>query len=166
VIVNAIMVNLVFILDHAMTQILWAMPAEKLGSLTLHDVQVLPNGHLLYFSNNGPTDRSCCSRLVEYDLEASKAVWEWQASPPERFNAPVMGGIQALEDGNILFNDNTWGVAREISRAGKMNWEISNPLGQMNGRPAPFQHVKRYDLSSFLKKNSSLISIPGLGDVP
>jgi hypothetical protein len=147
----------VLVVDHEMNRVLWSVSARDLGAVQLNDVQVLPNGHLLFFSNDGPgthgdeRDHGCCSSLVEYDLMKRAQAWTW-SDPKGRFFAPHRGGVQALSSGSILFNGGPLGFARELTRDGKPVWEMEN-LDTRAGRPVSFQQIKRYDLSSFLERN-------------
>jgi hypothetical protein len=151
----------VFIVDHEMKRVLWGKSLEELHAETTHDVQVLPNGHLLYFRNSAPKELGIesWSSLVEYDAASDQIVWSWEGSPPESFFSPVRGGVQALSNGNILFNNVTTGVSSEITRSGQIVWTWA-PLQEM-GRAA--QQIKRNDLSSFLASNHDVAAVPWVG---
>ena len=163
-IINALGLDIVFVVDHEMKHLLWGSSLAAIDAIEAHDVQVLPNGHLLYYRNEGPGyagdfhDHDCCSSLVEFDLTKEAPVWTWSGAP-ELFYSPVMGGVQILDNGNVLFNHGGIGIAREITRAGEVVWSMRNFNARMFW-PLPYQQIKRYDLSSFLEHNRNLASLP------
>jgi hypothetical protein len=94
--------------------------------------------------------------LKEYDPLAEKLLWSWSATPPTAFYSHPLGGVQLLSSGNLLFNDLTRSpVAKEIKRDGTLVWEMPNIARNWNGKVAPFQQIKRMDLSRFLSKNQA-----------
>jgi hypothetical protein len=162
-IINSITFPVVFIVDHEMKKVLWGMALSELDATYTHDVQVLPNGHLLFYRNEWDRKLAlpirCCSDLVEYDLDLRAPTWTWEPEPREKFFATVMGGVQVLENGNILYNNGVLGFAQEITRSGQVVWGLG-PSGGNHGIFTPIQQVKRYDLSSFLENNRDLGSVP------
>jgi hypothetical protein len=160
-VINSLNLDLTLIVDSALKKVLWVRPLERFGTVQTHDVQVLPNGHLLFYRNEGHAGNSagCCSGLVEYDLEHEAPAWSWQDDPPGRFYASAFGGVQLLSNGNILFNNGVLGYAREITRSGQPVWGFSLSFKRkLEG--TSFFRVRRFDLTSFLATNHDLSSIP------
>jgi len=79
---------------------------------SLHDLQVLPNGHLLYFNNNsGDSDsENAYSTIDELDFEKKKLVFEFLAKPRELFHSRFAGGVIALDDDRLLFSGEMSGL--------------------------------------------------------
>ena len=153
-----------FVLDREMKHVLWGAPLERFGTVQTHDVQVLPNGHLLYFQNEGMSEAGfgarqsgCCSGLVEFDLERDRVVWSWAADPPSSFFSIGLSGVQLLPNGNLLFNNGILGFAREISRAGRPIWDL---VRFEYAVPWPSQQIKRLDLREFLARNRDVSALP------
>lgn len=148
-IVNDISLMLVFVLSADLKKVLWQSRLSTEAWTMYHDVQVLENGHLLYYENK-TTNKSYTS-LIEYDLQNNKIVWVYNRDPKKSFNAPHWGGVQLLKDKNILFTDITSGPKSiVIDRSGKVLWEMQSP-------PKTYlQQIKRQDLTAFLYNNKGL----------
>lgn len=73
---------------------------------SVHDLQILENGHLLYFNNNSGTSDSekAFSSIDELDLRRKKMVFEFMSEPREFFHSRFAGGVTSLDDDKILFN--------------------------------------------------------------
>ncbi|MBI1353441.1 MAG: alpha/beta hydrolase fold domain-containing protein [Acidobacteria bacterium] len=98
----------------------WTLPNNR-G----HDVQILPNGHVLYTTGNW-------KRVVEADADGEE-VWSYGAA--EGLEHPV--AAQRLPDGHTLIGDMVLGKVFEIDKAGKTVWEYKNPeLGDRQMRSA------------------------------
>lgn len=71
----------------------------------IHDAQILPNGHLIYF-NNVTSDFSAfniSSAIQEYDLSSKKVVENIAAEPKQLFYSPLAGSVQKLDADHFLF---------------------------------------------------------------
>lgn len=88
---------------------LWARPNNR-G----HDVQILPNGHVLYTTGNW-------GRVIEVDA-AGREVWSYGAA--EGLKHPI--AAQRLDDGNTLIGDMVLGKVIEIDPTGKIVWEYAD----------------------------------------
>ncbi|MBM2816160.1 MAG: hypothetical protein HW421_2922 [Ignavibacteria bacterium] len=106
-------------------QIIWRMGGKKcknnqftfindsvngfFGFSHQHDVQVLPNGHLLLL-DNGNLKPTPYTRAVEYEVNEAnmtvRKVWEYR-NTPDVFD-PFMGSVQRLPNGNTVIG---WGGA-------------------------------------------------------
>jgi hypothetical protein len=151
IVVNANTLGRIFILDSELTKILWV---SKYKNHVLHDVQILQNGNLLIYDNERGLETQF-SALEEYDPIQRKRVWEYRADPQESFHAECCGGIQTLENGDILYSDTSGGGrAVQITRGGYEVWQMASPFhDDITGQALRFQDVKRYDISEFLKNN-------------
>ncbi len=148
-IVNDVSLMLVFVLSRDLKQVLWQDHIREVDWTMLHDVQVLKNGNLLFYDNG--TKEFPQSALAEHDLRTGKDVWKYQRQPRGTFYSPRLGGIQILENGNILFTDITVSPRSiEIDRDGREVWSMDSPVGSY------LQQAKRLDLSMFLQRNGGL----------
>lgn len=155
--------GLCFILNHTLEKILWSaiLDPKKLdrNDENIHDVQVLPNGKLLFFNNSANPRRPSepgfvpYSDIEEYDPRTETIRVVFQATPPESFYEPYRGGIQVLANGNLLTAEShDGGRAYEVDQNGKIVWSITNPvMDPSTGKPAKFSTVRRVDLTDFLR---------------
>jgi len=101
-------------------KILWRVPNQN-G----HDVQGLPNGHVLYTLNP-------VRRVIEMDA-AHQPVWEYGVA--EGLEHPITA--QRLANGNTLIGDAKLGKVIEVTSAKKIVWEYASPdLADMRLREA------------------------------
>ena len=97
----------------------WTLPNNR-G----HDVQILPDGRLLYTTGNW-------RRVIEVD-RAGREVWSYGFD--DGLEHPI--NAHRLENGNTVIGDMVLGKVIEVTRDGKIVWEYANPeLGdrQMRG---------------------------------
>lgn len=153
-IVNASYLNLILVLDSNLKKVLWRTSYPHAGERSIHDVQVVKNGNLLIYNNYSGGTKT--SSLDEWNPHTGELIWSFKENPPTKFFADKMGGVQILENGNILFSDWTGGgKGIEIKRSGEEVWRMPFP-GETNlSLPVPraLQQIKRFDLSEFLKNN-------------
>jgi hypothetical protein len=158
-IVNANGLDLMFILDSQMQNILWSLRqirnnADQSG---YHDVQVLPSGHLLVYNNRAFS-------MEETDGTSHTAIWDlnplnneprvlYEGNPWGEFSGFLLGGVQLLKNGNLLVTDYVkGGRAQVVDPRGKVVWEFMNPRADpVTKRAYDMQEMKRMDLSRFLK---------------
>jgi acetyl esterase/lipase len=89
---------------------LWTVPNQR-G----HDVQALPNGHVLY--TIGPW-----RQVVEMDAHRQPV---WIYGPAEGLEHPI--SAQRLPSGNTLIGDAQLGKVIEVERGGKVVWKYESP---------------------------------------
>ncbi len=156
-IVNDISLMQVFVLSSDLGRILWQGPVIKEEWTMFHDVQVVPDSEsIIYYDNGSPLRPS--SRLVEFDMVKKDIKWKYPSIFSKKFYSPKMGGVQILDNGNILYNDITGiPVAYEISRKEATLWTLT-PRGDYANKDTrePFQQIKRMNLSEFLKNHRGL----------
>lgn len=156
-IVNDISLMLVFVLSKDLKEVLWQSPILNDTWTMLHDVQVMKDSTELLIYDNGTKDRPQ-SRMIKFDVDLNKISWQYPSQLSNRFFSNRMGGVQALENGNILFSDfSHFPLAKEVSLKGKEVWSmIPQKELQDASKMRPFQQVKRMDLSKFLKEHRGL----------
>ena len=97
-------------------KVLWTAPNDR-G----HDVQALPNGHVLY-------TRNPAKKVVELD-ENHQVVWEYS----DGLEHPL--AAQRLANGNTLIGDAQLGKVIEVTPDKKVVWKYENPdLAKMRSR--------------------------------
>ncbi len=86
-----------------------------------HDVQMLPNGHLLML-DNGTNHSPQSSRVVEYSLDtiAKTATMVWQYAPSPSLSNTFTGSVQRLRNGNTTVAWTTFGLVDEVSPSGAL----------------------------------------------
>jgi hypothetical protein len=150
IVINVMGLDTIFILDPLLNHIVWSFrfTPDSGKSLALnHDVQVLPNGHLLIYVNQVLRAEKTFSTLIEYDPVKAKTIWSYEANPLESFSSKICGGVQVLENNNVFFSDITNGSrAIEINRDGKRVRSISVESKSI-------QDAKRENLNDFLNKS-------------
>jgi hypothetical protein len=107
--------RLLFLADHGpmdwpSARVRWTVPNNR-G----HDVQVLPDGHVLYTTGNW-------RRVVEVDAEGGEV---WSYGLAEGLEHPV--AAQRLPNGRTLIGDMVLGKVIEVDRVGRVVWEYKNP---------------------------------------
>lgn len=126
-------ISTVMIIRKSDGEIIWRSPK---GLLSLqHDPTLLSNGNILVFDNG--LDRIPApfamfgSRAVEINPKTNKVVWSFDAgeSPIDKvkFFAAIVGGAQRLANGNTLITDGTRGHIFEVSKDGKVVWDMVSP---------------------------------------
>ena len=91
-------------------RVLWRVPNNR-G----HDVQGLPNGHVLYTLDTA-------RRVVEIDQD-QKVVWSYGTG--EGLEVPI--AAQRLDNGNTLIGDARLGKVIEVDPARRIVWSYENP---------------------------------------
>lgn len=144
------------ILDHRLKSILWSKHYEVFDTKQAHDAQILSNGNLLLYSNEDLGIESSFSSLMEINPLSHKVVWRYVGSPRTSFQASHSGGIQYLNNGNLLYSTvEAGGQAFEIDKAGVVKWYFA-VAAETNLEEFRIQQIKRLNLSKFLANNSAL----------
>ena len=115
------------------------------------------NSPYLIFYDNGTPERPE-TRLVEYDLVKREIFWQYPKELNPEFFSKKMGGIQLLENGNILYNDLTKSAdVYEVTPKGEKveSFSLGNKYS-LDLQDDPFQQIKKVDLSKFLENQKGL----------
>jgi hypothetical protein len=121
----------------------FTFPGDPLaGFAGQHDVQVLPNGHLLLLDDElHAIPRP--ARAVEYALDpvtrVASLVWQYQPNPP--IISPIMGSVQRLASGATLIGFGAAGRLLEVARDGSVTWAAM--LASSDGTPVSFYRAIR-----------------------
>lgn len=134
----------VAIFDPTFQYILWRM--DITSHRYIHDAQVTPDGKILYYQN--AFNENFNSRIEILDPVQRSLIWYFPKD--SSMKAPAQGGVQLLENGNILYSDITNNTSRvvEVDSLGNLLKNIELPED-----PGNFQDVKVRNLSNFLKNS-------------
>ena len=143
VLISMFYLNAIFVVDLEREQIVWGYSDDF---ETQHDPQILPNGNLLLFDNQGGNKKWGGSRVLEYGLPEMKVVWSYEGTEAEQFFTRTCGTAQRLRNGNTLITETDNGRAFEVTRKGNIVWEYVSPYraGSNNELVASLFEMKRY----------------------
>jgi len=112
-------------------KVLW----QHKGS-NVSDCWMLPNGHILFSDN----------QITEIDPKSDKVVFSYQS--PIKKGGGVFG-CQPLKNGNILAGENSTGKILELTREGKVDFELQLPLYKP-GNHQNLRMVRKLDNGNYL----------------
>lgn len=127
--------NALIIVDPVEQQVIWY--GEGIWKQQ-HDPDLLPNGRVLLFDNQGRRGHPFGqSRVLEIDLFTHEVYWSYQGtSLDQRFDSWIRGAQQRLPNGNTLITESQRGRLLEVSPAGEIVWEFYNPdRAEYQGKP-------------------------------
>ena len=114
-----------------------------------HDPDLLSNGRVIVFDNQGDFASGGSSRVVEVDPHSGGILWQFPSTPAATLYSDLRGGQQVLDNGNVLITESTAGRLLEVTRAGEIAWEFQNPV-ELDGYHASIltaHRVKANDLT-------------------
>jgi hypothetical protein len=112
-----------------------------------HDPDLLPDGHILLFDNQGDLAAGMHSRILEIDPVSGSIVWQFASTDEESFYSKALGSQQVLDNGNVLITESVRGRIFEITRSGRVVWEYLNPA-ELNGFHAYVMGAQRLPAGS------------------
>lgn len=144
-----------------LNNILWSI---HLGNT--HDLQLLPNGNILYYDNDSAEFRDGPSppyvSLVERNPLTKAVRWKFSEALDAPGSSMSLGGVQFLDENSFLYSGyhtnshgQQSGYARIVDRGGKLVREVLLPVEQSTLLPIVPARVKRNDLGRFLRENKS-----------
>ncbi len=109
-----------------------------------HDPDLLDNGNILIFDNEGYEQRT---RILEFDPLSQEVVWHYDGGPDKHFYSKFCGSNQRLHNRNTLISDSMNGRALEVTPDKQIVWEFFVPFRLTNdqGRtiiPALFDLIR------------------------
>lgn len=113
-------IDTLVVIDPVAKSIKWAgqMPVHM-----PHDIDVLPNGHLLIYDNQGHMGAEGYSRLVELDPESLGVEWQYVGSKAAPFESEFWGFQQRLDNGNTFTVVPNKARLLEVDRGGEIVME-------------------------------------------
>jgi outer membrane protein assembly factor BamB len=118
------------IFDPMTDEITWAMRGPWLRQ---HDPDLLANGNILLFDNQGNVGPGGITRVIEVDPKTHKIVWTYAGTPDEPFESEVRSSQARLPNGNTLITESDGGRLFEVTRAGEIVWNYVNPVRGQRG---------------------------------
>lgn len=174
--VSLLRMDMIVVLDQDSGELIWSWGRGRLEEA--HHATQLPGGDILVFDNGA---RRGYSRILRVAPATGKAVWKYQAVPPERFYSFRRGGAQALPNGNVLIANTDSGQAFEVTPEGDVVWEFfsdytdeadeaddTESMAPAAGTDSQRQRAAIYRMERVARDSvaSWLESSPGSGDTP
>ena len=118
-------IGTIAILDPATEEIVWAMRGPWLRQ---HDPDLLANGNILLFDNQGNVGPGGITRVIEIDPKTQEIVWTYAGTPEEPFESEVRSSEVRLPNGNTLITESDGGRIFEVTKPGQIVWNYINPI--------------------------------------
>jgi hypothetical protein len=112
------------VLDPDSGKLVWALRGSWVGQ---HDPDLLDNGHVLLFDNNGHFGEHGQSRVIEIDPHTQQIVWSYAGTADAPFDSRIRSSQQRLANGNTLITESDGGRLFEVTPHGEIVWEYMNP---------------------------------------
>lgn len=145
---NPYALNRIYFFDEKLERLVHTVSARSLKRGAMFDVQVTKDGNLLIYKTKNSWFREEFSSVEEINPLTYETVWTY-AGPP-RFYSAYEGNVQYLPNGNILFSSLASfpepHVSTEITRAGKVVWQMTTVDKDLTGKP---NVVRRLDLTDY-----------------
>jgi hypothetical protein len=116
-------IGAIAVLDLEREQVAWALRGNWLRQ---HDADLLADGHLLLFDNEG--DITGRSRVLELDPATQQIAWSYAGDAEHPFYSRVRSGQERLPNGNTLITESDGGRLLEVTPSGEIVWEFLNPV--------------------------------------
>lgn len=113
-------VDALVVLDPKTGGVAWTMRGPWLRQ---HDPDLLGNGNVLLFDNEGNKAGGGSSRLLEIEPSTGRVVWSYTGLPQQPFESELAGGQQRLPNGNTLAAEDYGGRLVEVTPDGRTVWE-------------------------------------------
>ena len=113
------------VFDPMTGEIVWAMRGPWLRQ---HDPDLLANGNILLFDNQGHVGPGGITRVIEVDPRNQRIVWTYAGTPEEPFESEVRSSQARLPNGNTLITESDGGRIFEVTRPGQIVWNYINPV--------------------------------------
>jgi outer membrane protein assembly factor BamB len=108
-------ISTIAVLDLEQAEIVWA--ARGVWHFQ-HDPDLLENGNILLFDNQGDWSRGGLSRVLELDPETMEIVWRYPTRAKGALSSSYRSEQQLLPNGNVLINEFRTGRLLEVNKAG------------------------------------------------
>jgi hypothetical protein len=127
------------------------LPYEVLRHNLVHDVKVLPNGHILLFNNFASENIN--ARLEEVDPVNMKVVWQYPKRTKDNFKSLGRGSVQFLDGSRVLYTSEDHGhsFVNLAQRDGDKLWTVD--LGPYFSSPVQGIYEKN-EVINFLKNHN------------
>ncbi len=113
------------VLDPDSGKIVWALRGSWVGQ---HDPDLLDNGNILLFDNNGDFGPHGRSRVIEIDPKNEGIVWQYSGSAEHPFESRIRSSQERQPNGNTLITESDGGRVFEVTPDLDIVWEYINPV--------------------------------------
>ncbi|QBQ56087.1 arylsulfotransferase family protein [Nitrosococcus wardiae] len=117
--------GVLILIDLDTRKLRWAIRGHWIGQ---HDPDLLPNGHILLYDNNGHFGPGGRSQVFEFDPKTYEVSWRYSGTPDKPFHSIIRGGQERLANGNTLITEDQRGRIFEVTPDGRIVWEFINPV--------------------------------------
>ncbi len=119
-------IGTIAILDLEQQQIVWATRGPWLMQ---HDPDLLANGNILLFDNQGNSGGpGGMTRVIEFDPASLQIVWSYAGTAERPFESAVRSSQERLANGNTLIVESDAGRMFEVTPEGEIVWDFVNPV--------------------------------------
>lgn len=118
-------VNAIVLVDMESKRIVWTLSGSWQRQ---HDAQLLRNGRILMFDNEGNPIGNGPSRIIEIDPATQAVVWSYTGTEERPLHNIARGSQSRLENGNTLIVESYAGRLIEVAPDGEVVWEFVNPV--------------------------------------
>ncbi len=125
VLISSRNLDAIALLDLDSEKIIWVLRGPWARQ---HDPEFLANGRMLLFDNLGDLARGGRSRVLEFEPNPLKILWEYPGESGHRLFSAVRGATQELPNGNVLITETDGARLLEVTPDQKLVWEYRNPL--------------------------------------
>jgi hypothetical protein len=115
------------LLDLDAEKIIWVLQASWARQ---HDARPLSDGNIMLFDDLGDFAHGNHSRVVEFEPDPFKIVWEFPGDSGETLDSEILGAEQKLPNGNVLITDSGTARLLEVTPDKKVVWEYRSPFLQ------------------------------------
>ncbi|HET8726085.1 MAG TPA: arylsulfotransferase family protein [Alphaproteobacteria bacterium] len=118
-------IGMVAALDPETEEIVWGVTGSWMRQ---HDPDLLANGNILLFDNEGGYGGPGVSRVIEIDPATQEIVWSYEGTADHPLESIVRSSQNRLPDGNTLIVESDAGRLVEVTTDGDIVWEFVNPV--------------------------------------
>lgn len=123
-------IDTIAVLDLEREEVVWALRGAWLAQ---HDPDLLPDGAILLYDNQGHYGPGGQSRIIEIDPLTAGVTWAYAGTEQQPFDSAVRGAQERLPNGNTLITESLAGRILEVTRAGDVVWDFINPVRAPEG---------------------------------
>lgn len=118
-------ISMMVIIDPETERVTWAAYGSWRNQ---HDGDILPDGTIMLFDNDGDLNHGGSSRVIRFNPMTQEIVWEYTGDEDHPLDSPFMSEQQLLPNGNLLITASNQGRLVEITRDGEVVWEYYIPF--------------------------------------
>lgn len=118
-------INTIATIDPESQKASWVLPGPWMRQ---HDPDMLPDGRIVMFDNEGEYTQKGISRAIEIDPVTGGIEWSYAGTAEQPLLSIVRSSVQRLPNGNTLIVESDAGRMVEVTRDGEVAWDFVNPV--------------------------------------